>query len=74
MKSITVDSSTDNFIITIDKKAINKDLLLKFIDNLRLEFLAQRVNFDEGIEELGKEIKQNWWQNNKDRFIPKEEQ
>ncbi len=73
-KSISVDTSEDRFIISIDKKVMTKDVLLQFIDNLRLEFLANKVNFDESIEELGEEIKKTWWTENKDKFIPKEEQ
>lgn len=74
MKSISVNSSEDHFIISIDKNAINKDTLLQFIDNLRLEFLAQKVNFDASIETLGEEITGSWWEANKDKFIPKDEQ
>ncbi|MEM1323245.1 MAG: hypothetical protein AAGG75_23470 [Bacteroidota bacterium] len=74
MKSITFNSSEDRFVISIDKKVISKETLLQFVDNLRLEFLAQKVDFDEAIEELGEEIKGTWWEDNKDRFIPKEEQ
>ena len=74
MKSISIDTSNDRFIISIDKNLINKDLLLQFVDNLRIEFIAQKVDFDEEIEILGEEIKENWWKENKDRFIPKDEQ
>jgi len=62
MKSISVDSSEDRFIVSIDKKLINKEQLLQFIDNLRIEFLAQNV------------VKQTWWDNNKDKYVPKEAQ
>ena len=74
MRTVTVESSEDRFIISIDKKSINKDMLLQLIDNLRLEFLAEKVDFGEEIEELGEEIKENWWKENKGRFIPKENQ
>ncbi len=74
MKSISIDTSTDRFIISIDKKIITKDQLMQFIDNLRIEFLAQKVDFDESIEELGEDIKNTWWKENKDRFIPKQDQ
>lgn len=70
MKTVTVDSSDDQFIISIDKSSIKKDVLLQFIDKLRLEALAEKVEFDEGIEELGEEIKADWWKSNKKRFIP----
>jgi len=39
-----------------------------------LEALADKVDFGEEIEDLGEEIKEDWWQSNKDRFIPKSEQ
>jgi len=74
MRTVTVESSGDRFIISIDKKSIDKGLLLQLIDNLRLESLADKVDFGEEIEELGEEIKENWWKENKDRFIPKEDQ
>jgi len=74
MKTVTLDSSEDRFIISIDKKSINKDALLQFLENLRLEALADKVNFGKEIEDLGEEIKGDWWQSNKDRFIPKSEQ
>lgn len=74
MDSIIFDSTKDRYLISIDKNTIEKDQLLKLIDNLRLEFLAQKVDFDASIEDLGEEIKESWWRENKDRFIPKEEQ
>jgi len=72
MKSILVDSSEDRFIVSIDKKLINKEQLLQFIDNLRMEFLAQKADFTEDIEIVAEELKQNWWDKNKNRFIPKD--
>ena len=74
MRKIQVDTSKDKFIISIDKDLIDKDLLLQFVDILRLESLAEKVDFDEDMEELDEEIKKNWWKKNKDKFIPKSSQ
>ena len=74
MKAVTFDSSEDRFLISIDKKSINKDVLLQFLENLRLEALAEKVDFQEDIEDLGEDIKKDWWKKNKDRFIPKDDQ
>lgn len=74
MGTVKVGFSKDKFIISVDKNSINKESLVQFIDNLRLESLADKVDFDEDIEELGEEIKEDWWKKNKDRFIPKEDQ
>ena len=74
MRTVTLDSSDDRFIISIDKRSINKDALLQFLENLRLEALADKVDFGVEIEDLGEEIKRDWWQSNKDKYIPKSEQ
>ena len=74
MKAVTIDSSSDRFIISIDKSLVDKEVILRFLENLRLEFLAQKVDFGEDIEKLGDEIKADWWANNKGSFIPKEVQ
>jgi hypothetical protein len=39
------------------------------IEYLRTEYLAQKIDFDETIEELGTEIKHSWWQHNKAKYI-----
>ncbi|MCF8333680.1 MAG: hypothetical protein K9I47_06000 [Bacteroidales bacterium] len=74
MRKVQVDTSKDKFIISIDKNLIDKDLLFQFVDILRLESLAEKVNFDEDMEKLDEEIKENWWEKNKDKFIPKSNQ
>ena len=57
MKSILVDTLEDRFVISIDKKMINKDQLLQFVDNLRIEFIANQANFEADIEIVGEELK-----------------
>ncbi|NJK82858.1 MAG: hypothetical protein HC912_02635 [Saprospiraceae bacterium] len=74
MNAVTIDTSTDRFIVSIDKSLMSRDTFLEFVQGLRLEALAQKVDFGEEIEQIGKEIKSNWWLANKDRFIPKSEQ
>ena len=43
--------------------------MLNLVEKIRLEYLAQKVDFDESIENLGEEIKDDWWQKNKSRFV-----
>ncbi len=74
MKKLQIDTSKDKYIISIDKDLIDKDLLFQFVDYLRLESLAEKVDFDEDIEGIGEEIKQKWWKENRHKFIPKENQ
>ena len=48
---------------------MDKDVLFAFLEKLKLEELAKKVDFDESILDLGEEINRNWWQQNKNRFI-----
>lgn len=69
MTSIHLDTSTDKYLISIDKKALDKTWLIKLVEKLRVEELAQQFDFNEEIEDLGEQIKADWWSKNKHRFI-----
>ncbi len=69
MQAIDLQTTNDKFLISIDKNSIDKEFLLNLIEKIRLEYLVRKVDFDEIIEDLGEEIKADWWQKNKDKFI-----
>ncbi len=69
MTSINLDTQNDRYLISIDKAVFDKEWLLKLLENLRIEELTQKFDFDEDIEDLGEEIKADWWAKNKQRFI-----
>ena len=69
MQAIDLETTGDRFLISIDKNLVDKEFLLNLIEKIRLEHLAHKVDFDESVEELGEEIKADWWQKNKSKFI-----
>jgi hypothetical protein len=69
MQVIDLQTTNDKFLISIDKTLVDKEFLLNLIEKIRLEYLVRKVDFDESIEDLGEEIKADWWQKNKDKFI-----
>ena len=69
MQVIDLQTTNDKFLISIDKRLVGKEFLLNLVEKIRLEYLAQKVDFDESIENLGEEIKDDWWQKNKSRFV-----
>lgn len=73
MNPVTLESSGERFILSIDKNYINKDFLMQMLERMRIEYLAQKVDFGEGLEELGEEMKAEWWQENKARFIQEDQ-
>ena len=69
MTGIQLNTQNDKYLISIDKSMFDKEWLVKLLENLRIEELARKFDFDEGIETLGEEIKADWWAKNKNRFI-----
>jgi hypothetical protein len=69
MEAINIQSTEEKYVISIDKNAVDKDFLFDLLERLSIENLAQKVNMDDSIIDLGEDIKKEWWQNNKDRFL-----
>lgn len=69
MTSIHLETKQDKYLISIDKATFDKEWLLRLIERLRMEELAQQFDFGEDIEQVGEEIKSDWWAKNKNRFI-----
>ena len=69
MKSISVEDQDQQFLIRIDKGTVDKETLVELLHNIRVEELSKQANFSEEIEELGEEIKEDWWSKNKGRWI-----
>lgn len=69
MTSIHSDTQDDKYLISLDKASFDKEWLMGLIERLRVEELARKFNFDEDIEQVGEDIKKDWWNKNKSRFI-----
>jgi hypothetical protein len=72
MLAIDIQNQPDRYVISIAKDAMDKDVLLRLLENLQLEQLAQKIDFDDSLLALGEEINATWWQANKHRFINEE--
>ncbi len=69
MNPVEIKNTTESLQITLDKRFFDDAFLRETVDYFRMEYLAQRIDFDESIEDIGAEIKRSWWQRNKSRFI-----
>ena len=69
MTAIHLDTQNDKYLISVDKSVFDKEWLVKLLENLRVEELAHKFDFDESIETIGEEIKSDWWIKNKKRII-----
>lgn len=69
MNALTIENTSEQVLISIDKKLISTEALAKIIRLLELETMAEQINFDSELIELGNTIKQEWWQENKNRLL-----
>jgi len=73
MEAIQIKSTNDELTIKVNKSKINMDIIIDFLERLRVEFLAQKINFDEEILTVSDEIKEDWWKRNKEKFLMRAE-
>jgi len=69
MEAFQIARRKDNIQVTIGTKDVDSDTLMEVLKRIQIEFLAQRVNFDDSILELAKEINSDWWHKNKNRLL-----
>ena len=72
MESIQVEDDNNQFLIRIDKSSIEKEALVELLHKIRIEDLSTRADLGEDVEQLGEEIKADWWSKNKARWIEKD--
>jgi hypothetical protein len=69
MESLTIRSTENKVIITIDKSSVDDDFLDGLFNRLTTEQLLKKADFDEDVLKLSDEIKKDWWIKNKNNFI-----
>ena len=71
MQSMTIETTSDKVLITLDKKHFNQDAIIAMVKLIEIEAMAQEDNFSPDIAKLGEDIKRQWWQENKEYLIEK---
>jgi hypothetical protein len=70
MSAITLETTNDKYLISIDRTLMDKPAFRAFFERLRVEFLADKMNTDEAdLMALSEEVKANWWAANQERIL-----
>ena len=64
-----MQSVGNQVVITVDLSFMNIESLNRLFERLRIEQLIQKADFSDEITEIGTEIKQSWWQRNRERYL-----
>ena len=70
MTAITLETTDQKYLISIDRSLMDKPAFYAFFDRLRTEALANQMNTDEAdLMALSEEIKANWWAANQTKIL-----
>lgn len=69
MEAIHLETTDDKFLITVDKNLFDQEFVMRLVERLHLEYLAEKINFNNDMEKFGEDIKSEWWNNNKTRLL-----
>jgi hypothetical protein len=69
MKNFSIQSVGNQAVITVDLSFINIESFNRLFERLRTEQLIQKADFSDEITEIGTEIKQSWWQKNREQYL-----
>jgi len=69
MDNLIIENKGDQMILTLNKKAFDKNYLISLIKRLQLESFAQKANFDSSILNIAGQINQDWWDDNIEKFL-----
>ncbi len=69
MEALDIKSYNETLVVTFDKSFYKDNYLNDLLTRIKTEYLIQKADFDESIEDIGEEIKHNWWKNNKSKYI-----
>ncbi len=72
MSEITLETTADKYLISIDRTLMDKPTFRAFFERLRVEFLADKINTDESdLMNLSEEVKANWWAQHQEKIEEK---
>lgn len=69
MENFSIQSVGNRAVITVDLSFMNVESLNRFFERLRAEQLIRKAKFSDKIAEIGSEIKENWWQENREAYL-----
>lgn len=70
---IEITFEKDDAILKFPKQLIASDYVQEFLERLRLEEIAEKSEIsDQQTWELSEQLKKEWWQKNKEKFLKKD--
>ena len=71
METVKVKKKEGKIIISIDEKDFSQDNLERILNRVWIQYLVEKANADESLLDIAKDIKANWWKENRDEMLNK---
>ena len=69
MKNISLTSGKNQLVITVDTSDLDQDYLLKVLEKIELEILAQKAQVKDSALDIAEQINEDWWRENRDNYL-----
>ncbi len=69
MKNISLTSDKNQLVITVNTSDLDQDYLLKVLEKIELEILAQKAQVKDSASNIAEQINEDWWRENKDGYL-----
>jgi hypothetical protein len=69
MTGIQISQTTDSTVINIPNSSVPPEAIIALLHRLRFQELIIKGDFDESIDDIGEDIKAEWWAKNKEKFL-----
>ncbi|WP_255297541.1 hypothetical protein [Anaerophaga thermohalophila] len=69
MQNIQIEDKKNSLILTINKKGLDKDYLIRLVKRLQTEDLIYKSGINEDILDIAEDVNNDWWNKNKEDFL-----
>ena len=69
MQNIQIEDKKNRLVLTINKKGLDKDYLIRLVKRLQTEDLIYKSRINEDILDIAEDVNNDWWNKNKEDFL-----
>ncbi|WP_010663445.1 hypothetical protein [Marinilabilia salmonicolor] len=69
MQNIQIENKKNSLILTINKKGLDQDYLIRLVKRLQTEDLIYKSQINDNILQIAEDLNLDWWNKNKEDFL-----
>ena len=69
MQNIQIENKKNSLVLTINKKGLDQDYLIRLVKRLQTEDLIYKSQINDNILQVAEDLNRDWWNKNKEDFL-----